>query len=132
MLYPIFTRVSCVPVNLTCFLSVRADLLIHYGNSCLSRVSESASQAIPVLWVYGKAELDVADCVNKLTERIISNTQPEELTNLNLVLMYALDCLHLRGIAPPHHYKHHYDRNACACLYYHLKLVSLLCFFGQN
>ncbi|XP_067932326.1 2-(3-amino-3-carboxypropyl)histidine synthase subunit 2-like [Watersipora subatra] len=71
---------SCC-VDLVAAQHYNADALIHYGNSCLSPAS-----GIPILWVFGRAALDIADCCEQL-KQLVSSTKTE---NKSYVLMYEV------------------------------------------
>ena len=62
-------------------------MLIHFGPSCLS-----PSQSIPVLWIFGRASLDIADCCEKIKQVI---SQEEECNRY--VLMFDTQYDHIIG-----------------------------------
>ena len=62
-------------------------MLIHFGPSCLS-----PSQSIPVLWIFGRASLDIADCCEKIIQVI---SQEEECSRY--VLMFDTQYDHIIG-----------------------------------
>lgn len=62
-----------------------ADSIIHFGHACLSPTSR-----LPVLYVFGRKEIDVLDCVQKF-----SNLYPKDD---NVVLIYDTGYSHVLGI----------------------------------
>ncbi|KAG9312466.1 diphthamide biosynthesis protein [Chiua virens] len=47
---------------------VDADLMVHYGHACMSKTSR-----LPVVYVFGRKQIDVDDCVQELA-KILQNT----------------------------------------------------------
>ncbi|KAG2018586.1 diphthamide biosynthesis protein 2 [Coprinopsis cinerea AmutBmut pab1-1] len=52
---------------------VDADFIVHYGYACLSKTAR-----LPVLYVFGKAEVDVEDCVRSVAQKLIEVGAGEE------------------------------------------------------
>ncbi|KAI5121354.1 hypothetical protein M0805_000662 [Coniferiporia weirii] len=46
---------------------VEADLLVHYGHACMSQTSR-----LPVIYVFGRKELDVESCADKISAYVLS------------------------------------------------------------
>eukprot|EP00730_Choanoeca_flexa_P000014 TRINITY_DN10005_c0_g1_i4.p2 TRINITY_DN10005_c0_g1~~TRINITY_DN10005_c0_g1_i4.p2 ORF type:complete len:193 (+),score=26.60 TRINITY_DN10005_c0_g1_i4:54-581(+) len=61
-----------------------ADLIIHFGQSCLSRTTR-----LPTLFVFGQQSIDVDDCVRKTTQSIVQDRE--------LLLVSAVGYVHALG-----------------------------------
>ena len=57
----------------------RADALIHYGASCLS-----SATGIPIMWVYGRAPIDVSTCCQQITDLLVNRSGGDK----RMVLMF--------------------------------------------
>ncbi|ORX46325.1 diphthamide biosynthesis protein 2 [Hesseltinella vesiculosa] len=64
---------------------VQAQVIIHYGHSCLSPTSH-----LPVLYIFGHLPIDVKRSVQKLTSMVPNQTQPIILMS-NVEYSYAMD-----------------------------------------
>ena len=74
----------------------KADSLIHYGRSCLS-----ATQRLPLRYVFSHQPLDVTDCVSNFTRLVDDPSQP-------VILIYDVVYHHKTGQL--HHKTHQIDR----------------------
>ncbi|THH05897.1 hypothetical protein EW145_g4460 [Phellinidium pouzarii] len=55
---------------------VEADALVHYGHACLSQTSR-----LPVIYVFGRKELDIDSCVEKIAAYVM--LKADESTHFN-------------------------------------------------
>ncbi|BFY99282.1 hypothetical protein BsWGS_02321 [Bradybaena similaris] len=62
-----------------------ADCIIHFGRSCLSPTGR-----LPVLYIFGKSNIDVDDCVRQLTE-VCSDTNTKAVLVYDTVYSHAID-----------------------------------------
>ncbi|XP_042472105.1 2-(3-amino-3-carboxypropyl)histidine synthase subunit 2-like [Zingiber officinale] len=61
---------------------VNAECVVHYGHACMSPTS-----TLPAMFVFGKASIDVKDCVQSLIQCLSSS-------NKSIMVMFGLECAH--------------------------------------
>lgn len=78
---------------------VDADAIVHYGHACMSKsvymlsslnnslmIIADRTYRIPVLYVFGKKDIDVPDCTHKLAESL-REYRPSSDTELSSVIL---------------------------------------------
>ena len=78
------TYAPCCP-DYAAAAHLNADCMIHYGHACLSPCT-----SIPVLYSFGKADMNVQECASKLKEKLSS----ENCTGKKILLFYSLEYHH--------------------------------------
>ncbi|KAH8105233.1 putative diphthamide synthesis protein-domain-containing protein [Cristinia sonorae] len=63
---------------------VDADAMVHYGHACMSQTSR-----LPVIYVFGRKEIDADDCARRLAEYINAAQRHIETVLLKLEVAYA-------------------------------------------
>jgi len=58
---------------------VDADAMVHYGHACMSQTSR-----LPVIYVFGKKEIDTSDCVDRLVDSFKSSSSSP---NKNIIML---------------------------------------------
>ncbi|XP_062096143.1 uncharacterized protein LOC133801932 isoform X2 [Humulus lupulus] len=61
---------------------VGADCVVHYGHACLSPTTK-----LPAFFVFGKAPMNVSDCVKNLTDQAMTNDKP-------VLVLFGLEYAH--------------------------------------
>ncbi|PCH34780.1 diphthamide biosynthesis protein [Wolfiporia cocos MD-104 SS10] len=51
---------------------VSADAMVHYGHACMSQTSR-----LPVIYVFGKRDLNIPDCVERLFKSLHNSSNPD-------------------------------------------------------
>lgn len=69
---------------------VDADAMVHYGHACLSQTSR-----LPVIYIFGRQDLDVDLCVERLMEAFDSSNRVEG--RQTVLLRYDVSYAHLAG-----------------------------------
>ncbi|WJX16458.1 hypothetical protein P8452_06479 [Trifolium repens] len=61
---------------------INADCVIHYGHTCFSPTT-----ALPAFFVFGKASIGIADCVESMSQYALTNSKP-------IMVLFGLEYAH--------------------------------------
>ncbi|KAI0077998.1 diphthamide biosynthesis protein [Panus rudis PR-1116 ss-1] len=63
---------------------VDADAMVHYGHACMSQTSR-----LPVIYVFGKKDIDPTDCTVKLVKALREDDKPRQAVLLKFDVAYV-------------------------------------------